>query len=257
MRRTLTLLIALAMLMAIAATGLANNTWNGYHWADADGDDHSDSGITLTLVNDLLDFYLNLYDPVLTDWQTKGPLTLDPGASGSRPDACDNVATEAAGTQILGTTHVCNDEYGKNGWLGLARIWVASDGHIEAGVALMNDSYFQESGSVYNDPIAWRHVLCQEIGHTFGLAHQGSPKKQSCMNDRWGLFDTAFEGPNQHDYDTLNEIYITAGSDDGGSSKPCNPNRKNCPSGANVHFAPRPGGGWIVTFTVPAWQGLR
>lgn len=257
MRRSFTLLIALAMLMLGAAPGLANNTWSGYHWFDAADNDPHDGAITLYLVNDLVDYYGDEYPFVVADWQAAGPLTLEE-ASGERPDACNNVATDDAGDAIAGTIHVCNQDYGKIGWLGLARIWVAGDGHIEAGVALMNDSYFQETDSVYNNSTAWRHVLCQEIGHTFGLSHQGSPQKQSCMNDRWGLTNPDFWDPNQHDYDTLNEIYGVTDDGGGGSSKPCNPNRKNCPTnGANVHIAPRPGGGWVVTFTFPALQGLR
>lgn len=159
----------------------------------------------------------------------------------------------------MGTIHVCNGEYGQNGWLRLARIWLAGDGHIEAGVALMNDSYLMESGSVYDNSVAWRHVLCQEVGHTFGLAHQKSPKKQSCMNDSWGLTNPDFQSPNAHDYETLNEIYGAASGDDGngGNTKPCNPNRPNCPNGANVDFVPRAGGGWMVTFTVPTGSGQR
>ena len=259
MRRAFTLLIALAMLMLSAAPGLANNTWNGYHWADDPGDPH-DGDITLTLVNDL-SRYTTQYPLVVSDWDgAPGPLMLNsPDALpiDPRPLACENNSSETAASQIQDTIHACNAEYGKIGWLGLARIWVASDGHIDAGVALMNDSYFQEPGSVYNNPVAWRHVLCQEIGHTFGLDHQGSPKKQSCMNSRWGLTNEAFQSPNQHDFDTLNEIYGLAGGDDGGDPKPCNPNRPNCPSGANVHIAARPGGGWIVTFIVLPWQAFR
>lgn len=256
MRRVSLFAVVMAVVVLSAAPGLASNTWNGYHWADSGGDPH-DGDITLTLVNDLT-LYTSEYPLVVSDWNgAPGPLTLSSANAEpeDRPDACDNVATEAAGDEIQNSIHVCNAEYGKNGWLGLARIWLAADGHIDAGVALMNDSYFQESDSVYNNSIAWRHVLCQEVGHTFGLDHQGSPKKQSCMNDRWGLTNPDFQSPNPHDFDTLNEIYGTAGGDSGGGgdAKPCNPNRPNCSSnGANVHFAPRPGGGWIVTFTVPA-----
>ena len=258
MRRTFIVVAALSMLVFIAAPGLANNTWNGYHWADGGADPH-DGVISLTLVDDL-DAYGTEYSAVFADWNgSPGPLTLNPGTPGERPDACDNVATNAAGNDIVGTIHVCNDEYGQNGWLGLARIWIAPDGHIEAGVALMNDSYLFDSGSAYDNSVARRHVLCQEVGHTFGLDHQGSPKKQSCMNARWGLTNPDFQSPNAHDYDTLNEIYGIASSDggDGDSSKPCNPNRPNCPNGANAHIAPRAGGGWIVTFTVPTGPGLR
>ncbi len=122
----------------------------------------------------------------------------------------------------------------------------------------MNDCTMMESGSAYNDPNAWQHVLGQEIGHTFCLDHQGNPKKQSCMNDRWGLTDVNFVGPAQHDYDTLYEIYGSGSADaeGGGGSKPYNPKSPKCQSRANVHFAPRPGGGWIVTYTVPPGRGL-
>ncbi len=258
MRRASILSIALAMLLLSAATALANNTWNGYHWAD----EPHDGSISLTLV-DHLDAYGTEYGQARDDWDQgknggNGPLALSEVPAAGRPAACDNVATNAAGAAIAGKIHVCNDAYGKIGWLGLARIWLAPDGHIDAGVALMNDSYMLEFGSVYNDSNAWQHVLCQEIGHTFGLDHQGSPKKQSCMNDRWGLTDLNFVGPNQHDYDTLYEIYGSGSSDaeGGGSSKPCNPKSPKCQNGANVHFAPRPGGGWIVTYTVPPGRGL-
>ena len=262
MRRASVLLVALAMLLLSAATALANNSWNGYHWAD--GTDPHDGSIELTLVDDLEPgAYGTKYGEAVDDWDWNsngfnGPLSLIRLDGGDRPVACDNVATEGAGTEIVGTIHVCNDAYGKIGWLGLARIWLAADGHIDAGVALMNDSYMLESGSVYDDPYAWQHVLCQEIGHTFGLDHQGSPKKQSCMNDRWGLTNPNFVGPNQHDYDTLDEIYGSSSSDDGGggTAKPCNPKAPKCQSGTNVHFAPRPGGGWIVTYTVPPGRGL-
>jgi len=260
MRRASILLIALAMLLVSAATALANNTWNGYHWGDGASDPH-DGGISLALVDDLDDAYGTeyAYAAVLADWDD-GPLSLSSSNAlpTARPAACDNDASGDAGNAIAGKIHVCNAAYGKNGWLGLARIWLASDGHIEAGVALMNDSYMLESGSLYDDPNARRHVLCQEIGHTFGLDHQGSPKKQSCMNDRWGLTDPSFVGPNQHDYDTLDEIYGSSSGDaeGGGNSKPCNPKSPKCQSGANVHFAPRPGGGWIVTYTVPPGRGL-
>ena len=56
------------------------------------------------------------------------------------------------------------------------------------------------------------------------------------MNDRWGLTNVNFQSPNQHDYDTLNEIY-GSGSGDGGGGRPkaCNPNRPNCPNAATLN----------------------
>lgn len=263
MRRISILVAAVAILLLGAAAALAGNIWNGYHWADESADPH-DGSISLTLV-DHIDAvkYGTVFAAVFGDWdqtvnEGNGPLTLE-AVTAARPVACGGIATDGAGDAIYGTIHVCNDAYGVNGWLGLARIWLDGAGHIDAGVALLNDSYLLGSSTTYNNENAWRHVLCQEIGHTFGLDHQGSPRKQTCMNDRWGLTSSNFVSPNQHDYDMLNEIYGLTSSDgeEGGKTKPCNPNRKNCPApGANVHITPRPGGGWIITYTTPPVTGL-
>ena len=40
MRRTFIVVAALAMLLFSATPGLANNTWNSYHWADGGADPH-------------------------------------------------------------------------------------------------------------------------------------------------------------------------------------------------------------------------
>ena len=47
-----------------------------------------------------------------------------------------------------------------------------------------------------------KHVVCQEIGHLFGLGHQKG-QAQSCMNDR--ILNVP--NPNQHDQDLVNSIY--------------------------------------------------
>jgi len=86
---------------------------------------------------------------------------------------------------------VCNAAYGTNGWLGVAQIWV-SRRHIVQGTTKVNDTYF--STGKYNTP-AWRQmVMCQEVGHTFGLVHQdenfNNTNLGTCMdytNDRAGL----------------------------------------------------------------------
>ncbi len=248
MRRVFIAVFAVTVLVATAAPGIAGHAWSTYHWADGSADPH-DGSITLSVVDDLT-AYETLYPAVIADWGADGPLTLNSSSGVARPAACDNDATDAAGAAIAGTIRVCNGSYGLNGWLGLARIWLSPDGHIDAGVALMNDSYMLGSNPSYNNATAQRHVLCQEVGHTFGLGHQGGKKNRSCMNDRWGLTDPAYDSPNKHDYDMLDEIYGAAtGGGGGGKTKPCNPKSPKC--GADAEVAPRPGGGWIVTYTVP------
>jgi hypothetical protein len=86
----------------------------------------------------------------------------------------------------------------------------------------MNDSYLDNPkfNTPYETP-AWRQfVLCQEVGHPFGLDHQDvtfdNANLGSCMdytNDPDGgpggasETDPSNEHPNQHDYDQLATIY--------------------------------------------------
>ena len=118
--------------------------------------------------------------------------------------------------------NVCNDDYGSVGWLGLARITISS-GHITGGSTLLNDYYFNQDR--YNNDV-WRQlVMCQEIGHDYGLGHQNenfsTDVTTSCME--YTSQPAGNEGPDQHDYDQLALIYVhREGGDtgDGGGGKP-------------------------------------
>jgi len=56
-----------------------------------------------------------------------------------------------------------------------------------------------------------QHVICQEIGHTFGLDHQSTDgtSLNTCMDyyHNTSASDTKSTHPNQHDYDELVTIY--------------------------------------------------
>src|SRR5215813_11776679 len=75
----------------------------------------------------------------------------------------------------------------------------------------MNDTYFNTS--FYNNPNEKLHVMCQEIGHTFGLDHQSTDGSSlnTCMdyfsNTGSNANSTLSTHPNQHDYDELVTIY--------------------------------------------------
>ncbi len=120
-------------------------------------------------------------------------------------------------------------------YLGLARIWVDSDGHIQRGRVELNQAYLNSLTAA-----EWDHVLCQELGHILGLDHNedgpagGSPD-DTCMNgsEYLGLYT----GPNGHDaaeltakYDHVDEAPPPDEDDGpgGGNCPPGNPNHKNC-----------------------------
>ncbi len=90
-----------------AAAALAGNTWNGYHWADANGD-HADNSISLTPV-DHLDNYQDEYTEVLIDWNdSAGPLSLTSKESTLDTPllACQGDDSEAARIEISKEIHV-------------------------------------------------------------------------------------------------------------------------------------------------------
>src|SRR6266542_971935 len=86
---------------------------------------------------------------------------------------------------------------------GHVEIWLSSS-HISQGIAKMNDSYSMNLAEK-------QHVICQEIGHTFGLAHQSEDgsSQNTCMDyyQNKSDTDTTSTHPNQHDYDELAIIY--------------------------------------------------
>jgi hypothetical protein len=56
-----------------------------------------------------------------------------------------------------------------------------------------------------------QHVICQEIGHTFGLDHQDESgiSLNTCMDyyHNTSASDTQSTRPNRHDYEELDSIY--------------------------------------------------
>jgi hypothetical protein len=198
--RTTLLVSAVAALLAACggpdAMDLGTDTqgshsWGGYHWA------RTSNPLVLKLgdnVGSQWDSYLNTAE---ADWDQSTVLSLSVVAGTSGGRKCSAVA---------GTVQVCNYTYGNNGWLGIASIWLSS-GHISQGTVKMNDTYYNTS--TYNTP-AWRAlVMCQEIGHTFGLDHQDenfdNPNLGTCM-DYTSSPDTN-QHPNSHDYSMLSSIY--------------------------------------------------
>ena len=187
MRKRFLVAFAGAMIVAglTASVAGANHSWGNYHWA------RTSNPFALQLGDNMSGSWDPLLGRASSDWSKSGVLdtVVVPGqAKGKcRPSA--------------GRVEVCNGNYGFNGWLGLAQIWL-NGGHITQGAAKMNDSYLSSGYSTTNK----QHVICQEVGHTFGLDHQdeSGADLNTCMDYSNALDNPS---PNQHDYDQLAAIY--------------------------------------------------
>lgn len=192
MRRRLLVLVAAIIgggtLLAMPAG--ASHSWNGYHWA------RTANPFTLKVVDSNTPDWDGHLNTAMTDWSRSTVLDLAKGASD------DSTRTRKQCKMVSGQIRSCNAAYGFNGWLGLASINV-SGGHITQATSKMNDSYFN-SGSY--DATARQHVMCQEIGHGFGLHHQdeSGADLNTCMDYSNALDNPS---PNAHDYDMLESIY--------------------------------------------------
>ena len=186
--------VALAA-VSFGAVAYANHAWGNYHWA------RTSNPFTLKIYNNTTTAsWTQHFNTAVTDWDKSSVINFA-RFTGTSSKRCAMVA---------GTVQVCNGTYGFNGWLGLASINI-SGSHITQGSAKMNDSYFNLS--TYNNPNEKLHVMCQEIGHTFGLGHtsEDGSSQNTCMdyfsNTGANATSTTSTHPNQHDYDMLSQIY--------------------------------------------------
>ena len=177
-------------LSILGTTTYATHSWGGYHFA------RTANPFTLTLGNNLSSAWTPYLTVSASDWSLSSVLDLIVVPS-TKGKTCK---------PTLGRVEVCNSTYGKNGWLGIANVW-ANGTHITQGTTKMNDTYFNTPE--YNTP-AWRQlVLCQEVGHTFGLDHQDevftNPNLGTCMD--YTNDPSSNQHPNAHDFDELALIY--------------------------------------------------
>jgi hypothetical protein len=179
---------------ATASAALANHSWGGYHWA------RTSNPFTLKLGDNLTtsDWKSHL-SQTSSDW-SKSTVLNTTVVSGQAKGRCRATA---------GRDEICNKSYGQNGWLGVATIWLTSSLHITQGTVKVNDTYF--ALPQYNNSAEKEHVMCQEVGHTFGLDHQSETGESlnTCMDYYHNTSDSDLISttPNQHDYDELATIY--------------------------------------------------
>ncbi|MDH3493507.1 MAG: hypothetical protein OEM82_08155 [Acidobacteriota bacterium] len=182
----------------------ADHQWGNYHWASTSNPDN------LLLGNNLSSQWYPSFVQSISDWNASTVIGVSETAGGTRPRQCRITA---------GRIEVCNDSYGNTGWLGIAGISVSGT-HITGAYVKLNDTYY--NNPPYNTA-PWRNfVMCQEIGHAFGLDHQDEAFNNTnfgtCMdytNDPVGPPNN--EHPDGHDYQQLELIYNHT---DGGGGDP-------------------------------------
>lgn len=192
------ILIALGLMLflsAFVAVASASNSWSKYHWDIST----TDSIISPLVLGDNL---------TTTAWSSSlAGASIDWNVSVLKNQVVVGVNTDC--NPVLGQVEVCNSTYGSNGWLGIAQVWVyrGKDGHIGQALVKMNDTYFDTDK--YNTT-AWRNmVVCQEVGHTYGLSHQDenfdNANLDTCMD--YTSNPESNQHPNLHDYDELEVKY--------------------------------------------------
>ena len=179
----------LAITTAMTGSANASHAWGGYHWA------RQSNPFTLAMGDNVSSAWDSYLDTSLSQWSQSTVLDLTKVAGGTTGKQC---------RATMGRVEVCNAAYGRNGWLGLASISVTGGTHITQGTVKLNDTYF--AMAQYNTPDERAHVMCQEIGHTFGLGHtsEDGSTQNTCMDYSQSPTSTA---PNSHDYAQLETIY--------------------------------------------------
>lgn len=178
--------LAACIWAVLPTSSLANHAWGPYHWA------RTTKPFILKLGNNLTGKWPPYLSTATNNWNS----VIGGFAKVIRPVIIPGRA--GAGCRaVVGTTQVCNGAYGRTGWVGLARIWMDGRNHVTQGTAQMNDSYF---GTPAQDTATGRmHVVCHEVGHTFGLGHQSETGASlgTCLDYSNSPRST---GPNSHDF---------------------------------------------------------
>jgi hypothetical protein len=176
---------------AVSVAAYASHSWGNYHWA------RTTTSFNLQVIDSTSPLWDSHLNASLSQWSQSGKLNL------AITGADDSSRTRKQCRAVSGKIRVCNASYGNNGWLGLASINLDSKGHIVQGTAKMNDSY---DWYFVDNPSERPHVMCQEVGHLFGLGHtsEDGSSQQTCMDYS---NDPRSTTPNSHDYQQLDTIY--------------------------------------------------
>jgi|GEM_PF-3128366 len=189
--------------IAFALPSIASHTWgnaNGtYHW------DGPSLPLQLSVIDSVTGDWQGELDETISQWNVSTALNL------SITSADDSTNTRSDCAIANGQIRACNYTYGTTGWSGLASLNIDSNNHILWGTAKVNDSYSMSQADR-------NKVMCQEIGHLFGLGHtsEDGSSQQTCMD--YANDPTNSQWPNAHDYELLEQIYSHIGGGGGGGT---------------------------------------
>lgn len=188
--RIIALLGSLLIMATVPTATQASHSWGNYHWA------RTANPFTVRVIDSMTNDWDDNLNTAIADWDASTVLNV------TREGGDSSAKTRKRCAAPTGKVRACNANYGNNGWLGLAQIWL-NGSHIVKGVSKMNDTYF--SSSSYTETNR-QHVVCQELGHDWGLDHQdeSGADLNTCMD-----YSNALDNPhpNRHDYDQLETIY--------------------------------------------------
>lgn len=207
-------LFVLIVSALVATVAFADHSWNNYHWA------RTTSSFNLKVYDSTTADYDTYVNVAIADWSNSTKLNMVKIES----DTSDTTRSSCSPTG--GTIIICNYEYGSTGWVGLAGVWLDSNGHITRGYTKLNDSYMGGNGS-YNTP-EWRQmVTCQELGHDIGLDHQDENFNNTSLFTCMDYQVPPYPYPNTHDYEQLVTMYTHVDTynsyDSSGGTTPGNP----------------------------------
>ncbi len=209
-----TLGIALA-----APAAYAGHQWSDLHWQIPDGK----TEVTLAVFDCRAVNLMSVSDISLThgDWNgvistaaSPAPLTVTPLAANCAASDSDPIggfphAGQSAGDPTTWETIYTFDEnYGNNGWFGVAIVEFDLDHHLLFGETFLNAYY--TGFSSFNEPREWKRVYCQETGHVLALDHVKN--LSSCMYSSNRPFVNPSEYPNAHDGDQVVAITDVEGT---------------------------------------------
>jgi len=239
LRLLATIAVATVTTLAVSTPVQANHAWSNYHWA------RTANPFSLKLDNNVSATWAPYLTLASSDWSASTVLdtTVVNGSFGSA-SSC---------TPTTGHVEVCSGSYGSTGWLGIASISITTGNHISKAYVKVNDTYFSQAQ--YNTVSYRRLVMCQEVGHTFGLGHQDenqtNPNLGTCMDYSSNPAGPPNnEHPNAHDYAQLVTIYSHLDSFNtptlAGPAASAQAGDSRASWGKLVHGSPSHGGGVYV-----------